>query len=761
MNLFYENSMSCKFSVIKKFRIGQKQIFTKKLINLIIARKFISNLSNCKDLNLIKESYLNKIDLKASPWLSGPIKDFLNESLKEILYSIVLLSRTADSIILAAINAIMLLNKAGFLFINKNLSNLKIPNADLSYGMFIDTNFESCNLSGVNFCNAHIYGSNFKNSNMAKVKFGEKVLMSNFIINVEALIFSPCGRFLAVAEDKTIYLYNSKTYQKFKQLIEDFPIRSLLFSDNGNYLLSRNSEMNAILWDISSSLKIGEFVRLIGSSGFSRCNNFLCFACACIDFNNKAIKVYSINTRNIICEISSISFQFWINFVIFSYSGKNLVVLSSGNSLTVLNLSSKRMINQIVCQYQNPIVISYNRKYIAFHYGNSKLFVYSTEKLEILISFETNHYQFDLLAFSPCGRYIALSLQKKAIEVFDLKLKEKIYKIFCNKTSIVKYINFHSNGKNIVAITSDRNLQSWKIPLDIEISKKYIARKGMTMASFSYDCQYFAAADEEGWIFIFLTENKKLYKEFQAHNKDILCISWSRDVLASSSRDLMIKIWDIYNGIPLKIIHTNLLSSWIEFSSDGKNLLACGFPNLINIWNIDNCQIPRTWSHHCKKVSMSHWSRCGDFLITGSSDKSISILNVNSLEILSELTDHRHEVDLISISICGKLLASCDLDKNVKIWYLGDFNHSYQEIKVTKQFNVGNLISSIVWTPDGNLILGDGEGKILVFNFYIQKSVQSVDAHKGLVASLDCSMNGKLIISSSKDRTVKIWKLDR
>lgn len=52
--------------------------------------------------------------------------------------------------IIAATNAITILNISHYSFSGKDLSKVKIPNAELAGGEFVNTNFSDADLSGVN-----------------------------------------------------------------------------------------------------------------------------------------------------------------------------------------------------------------------------------------------------------------------------------------------------------------------------------------------------------------------------------------------------------------------------------------------------------------------------------------------------------------------------------------------------------------------------------------------------------------------------------
>ena len=69
--------------------------------------------------------------------------------------------------------AITILNSIeGFIFTNMDLSNIQIPGAILTNGIFHKTNFFGANLENVDFRNSYLYDANFEQCQLNGVNFG-------------------------------------------------------------------------------------------------------------------------------------------------------------------------------------------------------------------------------------------------------------------------------------------------------------------------------------------------------------------------------------------------------------------------------------------------------------------------------------------------------------------------------------------------------------------------------------------------------------
>lgn len=57
------------------------------------------------------------------------------------------------------------------------------------------------------------------------------------------------------------------------------------------------------------------------------------------------------------------------------------------------------------------------------------------------------------------------------------------------------------------------------------------------------------------------------------------------------------------------------------------------------------------------------------------------------------------------------------------------------------------------------LITGDGNGKIVVWNLSKGQPVYAWDAHKGEITQMHYEEETRILISGSKDKTMKVWRL--
>ncbi|KAF9082640.1 hypothetical protein BGX27_004430, partial [Mortierella sp. AM989] len=94
----------------------------------------------------------------------------------------------------AAANAITILVKAGIQFNGKDLRNIQIPDADLSYGVFDSALLDGADLRNVNLRNIWLQGSSLKDAKMEGAQFGEfPYIQEHNLDEVRSCVYSPDG----------------------------------------------------------------------------------------------------------------------------------------------------------------------------------------------------------------------------------------------------------------------------------------------------------------------------------------------------------------------------------------------------------------------------------------------------------------------------------------------------------------------------------------------------------------------------------------
>ncbi|MTJ06347.1 WD40 repeat domain-containing protein [Anabaena sp. UHCC 0204] len=232
-----------------------------------------------------------------------------------------------------------------------------------------------------------------------------------------------------------------------------------------------------------------------------------------------------------------------------------------------------------------------------------------------------------------------------------------------------------------------------------------------------------------------------------------------------------IKIYDhnckeIYSILIESSNHNRITS----LSFINKDLIICGCKDgSIKLFN---------WKTQEENDNKKHWS--------GNQITSIAISSDNKTFASSDSGGNIYFWEIVDLTICekreilnahkikngfkinslafnpdGKILASVgEDDYKIKLWNLLDEEGSI--LKEENSSDLGNdIINTITFSSDGNLLAsGDDKGYIKIWDFTNKKLLpfDEIKQHDSAVTSLAFIPNEKILISGSKDKTIKFWK---
>ena len=194
----------------------------------------------------------------------------------------------------------------------------------------------------------------------------------------------------------------------------------------------------------------------------------------------------------------------------------------------------------------------------------------------------------------------------------------------------------------------------------------------------------------------------------------------------------------------------------IAFSPDGR-FLAVSARNDIKILDFSTGKLLHTLEGHTGDIYSVSYSPNGNYVVSGSWDKTVRIWNANSGECVNTLEGHTKSVSSVSYSPDGKYIATGSWeyngdDKTVRIWDAS----SGECVKMFEGHT--KSVRSVSYSPDGKYIAtGNADKTVRICNVSSGKCVKTLEGHTKSVRSVSYSPDGKYIVSGGYDGTVRIW----
>lgn len=107
---------------------------------------------------------------------------------------------------------------------------------------------------------------------------------------------------------------------------------------------------------------------------------------------------------------------------------------------------------------------------------------------------------------------------------------------------------------------------------------------------------------------------------------------------------------------------------------------------MIKIWKKSSGKLLKTLKSHTEYINSIVFSPCGNFIASGSNDKTIKIWSKFTGMVFQTLISHTDSVQSVVFSHDGRFLASGSCDHSIKIWkksFLNEFSTNETNLKPT------------------------------------------------------------------------------
>ncbi|XP_048372036.1 WD repeat-containing protein 88 [Sphaerodactylus townsendi] len=241
------------------------------------------------------------------------------------------------------------------------------------------------------------------------------------------------------------------------------------------------------------------------------------------------------------------------------------------------------------------------------------------------------------------------------------------------------------------------------------------------------------------------------------------CLSPDNRRLITVSYDKTLKTWDIETGKVLWSVEQDNVLTSCDVSHDGK-YIVCGsdIENAICLVDAENAeQVAYVREHHRSTVRRCRFDPYNQRIATVSSDMSIKFWDIlaQSTTITVEKA-HTNAISDCCFSLDGHYLCTAGWDEVLKLWDVrtGEFR-SHGPI-VLEQGHLG-IIGCCIFSKDASLLVSGGFDKtVVVWDSTQAYKKISLKGHDHWVTDVAISSNKKLIVTSSKDSTLRLWDIE-
>ena len=612
------------------------------------------------------------------------------------------------------------------------------------------------------------------------------------------IAISDDGSLLASAgKDNTIIIWDYKLGKEIQQLkAHTYEINTVLFIDN-DHLISGSSDSKIIIWDLNKGLPD----KIINCRGMVYTFNLNQNKDKLIINSTYTLSIYNIKTGELYDMYNNIDIcgnQLFLNnsdTLVFSKYQKKV------KGLYEYNLNNKEEI-KINNDRVSDIVYKNGFLYYAVWY-RSIIIKYNLEKRKKICSLPGDYlkYKFTCIAVSNDDSILVAGNQDKTVYIYSNIVHKRI-QVVRNLPAIPSKIIFDPENKNKIIIACDKNILVWNIAL--QKFERIISSSVFPISSsdLSNDGKQIVFSSLNNKTNIYNLAQSPEFKNVNSHNSSISGVKLIKnDTSISVGYDNFLKFNYSQNeskSIAYKVNKSKL--ALIDRTVSGVIPLTLG-GNFITLFYLGKSvflkrnETLNTLSVSNDKSIVATGGAGWKGLISEmfiSRNFPIYVYNTYDHKLFRKFYGHYSPVKSISFNKTNTLLASCaEWEHYLKIWdihqgklkqqFYTDFAINsllYNKTNDTIFFNSNLNIFALPPNSDTAYFIVKGrnpltisqDGKYLYFQNttnnitkYEIKSKTIIDSlygHNDLITSSSISDDGKRLLTSSWDGTIKLWNTE-
>ncbi|KAH0787112.1 U4/U6 small nuclear ribonucleoprotein Prp4-like protein [Histomonas meleagridis] len=193
--------------------------------------------------------------------------------------------------------------------------------------------------------------------------------------------------------------------------------------------------------------------------------------------------------------------------------------------------------------------------------------------------------------------------------------------------------------------------------------------------------------------------------------------------------------------------HSDRITS-LSFVS-GNVLFSTSFDKTVRFWRIGSDDTAFLSFDQFAQSSASHPSE--RFSLAGLTDGTFCLIDVETQQVISRMKSHDGTVSTLCVHPDGSIVMTGGSDTIGRLWDL----RSMKSIKVMQGHSSGITCSR--FDNDYHVVSGGADNSIISWDMRNLSRSKTISAHTSPVSAV--YLNGDILLSSSLDRTMKIWSL--
>lgn len=242
------------------------------------------------------------------------------------------------------------------------------------------------------------------------------------------------------------------------------------------------------------------------------------------------------------------------------------------------------------------------------------------------------------------------------------------------------------------------------------------------------------------------------------HSNAVTDLSWSYDdsIIASSSADKSIMLWDVYKTTRIKKLkeHSNVVNSVSFNRQNSEVMVSSGEDCRLIMWDLKQRKSVLNFTHNSQLTSC-FVTNSNERIYFSGIDNQIHCYNTKINKIEYSLVGHSDTITGIDLNSNQNKMISNSLDGSIRVWDLTNLNEDKcEKILYGSSNNFEKNLIRCRWSKDDKYIAcGSASCHVIIWKAdgISDQPILALAGHKGTVNDVDFSKYGNIVASASSD----------
>lgn len=523
-----------------------------------------------------------------------------------------------------------------------------------------------------------------------------------------------------------------------------------------------------------------------------------------------AVCLWDAKTHKVVANLRGHAAQVWS--VTFSRDGKSLASGSEDKTAKLWNVAEKKETARLVHADQKPILaMAYASDGKAVAVAEDTVVRLRDAKTgDVLHHLKGHDASVMCLAFSPDGQTVA-SGSDKTVKIWNRATGKEKHTLN-GHTGIVRALAFSADGKKLASGGDDNMIRLWDPDSAKTLSTIEANQAAIHALAMAADNRMLASGGDDGTIKLWDVSKDgepaaiKAH-EGKAHDGAVRALTFAlHGALASGGDDGVVKVWTPGKGTMSVNLQGHRGPIWaLAFTSGSRTLVSGGVDRNVYIWDPIRGQSRGVLRGHAQRISALAIHPSGDHLLSASYDATV--LRWNAVRAAAPtaqaitLQGNPKGVWFVQYSPAGDRLVSGGQGGGVTLWsrsltpaefpfrarggayWDAAFSPDRQTFAVGSQRELvifdavtgqvkrrivfGQSVCTVAYSPNSKYIAAgtgnwqnpDAVPECRLFDAATGEELAKLTGHEQRILRIRFSPDGKLLASSSRDKTIRLWEV--